>query len=91
MLAWSVEEPPRKARIEIIPMIDMMMFLLVFFVLHTYYDHASILKFIERNWAMKPLSNRSRDNFPNPVHDKASPYVPKNRPAIGDLMNLIQE
>ncbi|MFA6971121.1 MAG: alkaline phosphatase family protein [Gallionella sp.] len=61
------------------------------FVDHTYYDHASILKFIERNWAMKPLSNRSRDNLPNPVHDKASPYMPKNRPAIGDLMNLIQE
>lgn len=61
------------------------------FVDHTYYDHASILKFIERNWAMKPLSNRSRDNLPNPVHDKTSPYVPKNRPAIGDLMNLIQE
>lgn len=61
------------------------------FVDHTYYDHASILKFIERNWAMKPLSNRSRDNLPNPVHDKASVYVPKNRPAIGDLMNLIQE
>lgn len=61
------------------------------FVDHTYYDHASILKFIERNWDMRPLSNRSRDNLPNPVHDKASAYVPKNRPAIGDLMNLIQE
>ncbi len=61
------------------------------FVDHTYYDHASILKFIERNWDIKPLSNRSRDNLPNPVHDKASVYVPKNRPAIGDLMNLIQE
>lgn len=33
MLAWSEEEAPRKARIEIIPMIDVMMFLLVFFVL----------------------------------------------------------
>jgi biopolymer transport protein ExbD len=33
MIAWSEEEPPRKARIEIIPMIDVMMFLLVFFVL----------------------------------------------------------
>jgi biopolymer transport protein ExbD len=33
MLAWSEEESPRKARIEIIPMIDVMMFLLVFFVL----------------------------------------------------------
>jgi biopolymer transport protein ExbD len=33
MLAWNEEEPPKKARIEIIPMIDVMMFLLVFFVL----------------------------------------------------------
>jgi biopolymer transport protein ExbD len=33
MLAWSEEDAPRKARIEIIPMIDVMMFLLVFFVL----------------------------------------------------------
>lgn len=55
---------------------------------HTYYDHASIVKFIERNWNVPVLSQRSRDNLPNPVHDKASPYVPKNRPAIGDLMNM---
>ncbi|MCU6496652.1 alkaline phosphatase family protein [Rugamonas sp. A1-17] len=55
---------------------------------HTYYDHASIAKFIERNWSLPPLSARSRDNLPNPVHDKAAPYVPRNRPAIGDLMNL---
>jgi acid phosphatase len=61
------------------------------YVDHTYYDHASILKFIERNWGLPPLSSRSRDNLPNPIHDQASPYVPKNRPAIGDLMNLIQE
>ncbi len=33
MLAWFEDETPRKARIEIIPMIDVMMFLLVFFVL----------------------------------------------------------
>lgn len=55
---------------------------------HTYYDHASIIKFIERNWGLPNLSSRSRDNLPNPVHDKANPYVPKNRPAIGDLMNM---
>jgi phospholipase C len=60
------------------------------YVDHTYYDHASILKFIERNWDVPPLSARSRDNLPNPVHDKTSRYVPKNRPAIGDLMNLIE-
>ncbi|MFS2137371.1 alkaline phosphatase family protein [Duganella sp. Dugasp56] len=55
---------------------------------HTYYDHASIAKFIERNWSLPPISPRSRDNLPNPVHGKADPYVPVNRPAIGDLMNL---
>jgi acid phosphatase len=61
------------------------------YVDHTYYDHASILKFIEYNWNVPPLSHRSRDNLPNPEHDDTSPYVPKNRPAIGDLTNLFQE
>ena len=55
---------------------------------HTYYDHASIAKFIEANWKLPPLSARSRDNLPNPVHAAEDPYVPRNRPAIGDLMNL---
>ena len=59
------------------------------FVDHTYYDHASILKFIEMNWGLAPLSARSRDNLPNPVSG-ADPYVPQNRPAIGDLTNLFQ-
>ena len=58
------------------------------YVDHTYYDHVSILKFIEHNWGLAPLSARSRDNLPNPLHSKASPYIPLNRPAIGDLMNL---
>jgi phospholipase C len=55
---------------------------------HTYYDHASVLKFIERNWKIPPLSERSRDNLPNPVMSATDPYVPSNRPAIGDLMGL---
>jgi phospholipase C len=55
---------------------------------HTYTDHVSILKFIERNWNLKPLSNRSRDNFPNPIADQENPYVPLNSPAIGDLFDL---
>jgi phospholipase C len=58
------------------------------YVDHTYYDHASVLKFIERNWRLPPLSDRSRDNLPNPEMSSADPYVPANRPAIGDLMNL---
>jgi len=37
---------------------------------------------------MAPVTNRSRDNFPNPVASSASPYVPINTPAISDLMDL---
>ncbi len=58
------------------------------YVDHTYYDHVSILKFIERNWHLPPLSERSRDGLPNPVMSEVDSYVPANRPAIGDLMNL---
>jgi phospholipase C len=55
---------------------------------HTYSDHVSILKFIERNWHLKPLTSRSRDNFPNPVVDDENPYVPLNSPAVGDLFDM---
>ncbi|HLK04299.1 MAG TPA: alkaline phosphatase family protein [Candidatus Acidoferrum sp.] len=55
---------------------------------HTYTDHVSILKFIERNWNLDPLTARSRDNFPNPRMDDDNPYVPKNSPALGDLMDM---
>jgi phospholipase C len=54
---------------------------------HTYNDHVSILKFIERNWSLQPLTDRSRDNLPNPKAS-SNPYVPKNSPAIGDLWDL---
>jgi phospholipase C len=58
-------------------------------VVHTYYDHVSIAKFIERNWGLKPLSARSRDNLPNPITDEDdNRYVPRNMPAIGDLMDM---
>jgi len=57
------------------------------YVDHTYYDQASILKFIEANWRLAPLSSRSRDGLPNPITG-SDPYVPVNRPAIGNLMNL---
>ena len=57
---------------------------------HTYTDHVSILKFIEANWGLTPLSEQSRDRLPNPAADPADPYVPANRPAIGDLMSLFQ-
>ena len=57
------------------------------FVDHTYYDHVSVLKFIERNWGLSPLSPRSRDNLPNPIQPPGT-YVPINGPAIGNLMSL---
>ncbi|HLJ00910.1 MAG TPA: alkaline phosphatase family protein [Bradyrhizobium sp.] len=58
-------------------------------VVHTYYDHVSITKFIEHNWGLQPLSARSRDNLPNPVMDEDdNRYVPRNMPAIGDLMDM---
>jgi len=59
-------------------------------VSHTYTDHVSILKFIERNWRLKPLTARSRDNLPNPVSEKDNPYVPLNSPAIGDLFDMFR-
>jgi phospholipase C len=55
---------------------------------HSYADHVSILKFIERNWNLPPISNRSRDNLPNPQTEKGNPYVPLNTPALGDLWDL---
>jgi phospholipase C len=57
-------------------------------VTHTYADHASILKFIERNWGLVPVTGRGRDNLPNPIMTAANPYVPSNMPAIGDLFDM---
>jgi phospholipase C len=71
-----------------IPMIAVSPFSKGGHVSHSYTDHVSILKFIERNWGLNPLTRRSRDNFPNPRADEDNPYVPKNSPAIGDLFDL---
>ena len=71
-----------------IPLIAVSPFAKPGFVDHTYSDHVSILKFIERNWELPPLSDRSRDTLPNPVTRPDEPYVPLNGPAIGDLMDL---
>jgi phospholipase C len=57
-------------------------------VVHSYADHVSILKFVEKNWVVPPLSNRSRDNLSNPIAADSNPYVPINGPAIGDLMDM---
>ena len=57
------------------------------YISHQYADHVSILKFIERNWGLKPVSHRSRDNFPNPVQLPGS-YAPLNSPALNDLFDF---
>jgi phospholipase C len=57
-------------------------------IAHDYSDHVSILKFIESNWAIAPVTARSRDNYPNPIATFDNPYVPTNSPAIDDLMSL---
>ena len=54
---------------------------------HSYSDHVSIDKFIERNWNIAPITSRSRDNFPNPVTKAGNPYVPLNGPALDDLFD----
>jgi phospholipase C len=55
---------------------------------HSYSDHVSLLKFIERNWSLGPITDRSRDNFPNPETTNENPYVPINSPALDDLFGL---
>ncbi len=57
-------------------------------ITHAYADHASVVKFIERNWGLSPLTARSRDNLPNPARNPQTPYVPANMPAIGDLFDM---
>jgi phospholipase C len=69
-----------------IPMIVVSPYAKPGYVSHTYTDHVSVLKFIERNWNLPVLSNRSLDRLPDPVHGK-NPYVPANRPAIGDMFD----
>ena len=54
---------------------------------HEYADHVSILKFVERNWGLAPITGRSRDNLPNPITASNDPYVPTNSPALGDLFS----
>jgi phospholipase C len=55
---------------------------------HTYADHVSLLKFIERNWHLQALTDRSRDNLPNPRMRDDHPYVPANMPALSDLFDM---
>ncbi len=49
-------------------------------VVHSYNDHVSILKFIERNWGLLPLTGRSRDNLPNPRADQGQSLCAAEQP-----------
>ena len=74
-----------------IPMIAVSPFSTGGHISHIYNEHSSFVKFVERNWKLDTtLSDRSRDNLPNPEQDDDgdNAYVPRNMPAIGDLFDL---
>jgi phospholipase C len=58
------------------------------YITHSYTEHSSFVKFVERNWNLGTLTARSRDNLPNPKMNNGNPYVPMNMPAIGDLFDM---
>ena len=68
-----------------IPMIAVSPYATNGYLSHNYADHVSILKFVERNWDLEPITKRSRDNLPNPIADRSLPWVPKNSPALDDI------
>jgi phospholipase C len=57
---------------------------------HDYADLVSITKFIERNWRLRPITARSRDNFPNPKTRRDNLYAPINSPALSDLWDAFR-
>jgi phospholipase C len=72
-----------------IPMIAVSPFSMGGHISHTYSEHSSFVKFVERNWMLNTtLSDRSRDNLPNPDQHGDHAYVPRNMPAISDLFDL---
>ncbi len=71
-----------------IPMIVVSPYTQAGHVSHDYGDHVSVLKFIERNWGLRPITRRSRDNLPNPITVPGNVYAPVNGPALGDLYDL---
>jgi phospholipase C len=73
-----------------IPMIAVSPFSMGGHIKHNYTEHSSFVKFVERNWYLGKLSDRSRDNLPNPRMNDDNPYVPSNMPAIGDLFDMFE-
>ncbi|HJU16257.1 MAG TPA: alkaline phosphatase family protein [Stellaceae bacterium] len=57
-------------------------------VVHSYGDHVSFDKFVERNWNLPPIGDDTRDTLPNPIANGANPYAPTNAPALSDLMTM---
>jgi phospholipase C len=57
-------------------------------ITHSYTEHSSFVKFVERNWNLGTLTARSRDNLLNPKMDGNHSYVPANMRAIGDLFDM---
>jgi phospholipase C len=53
---------------------------------HSYADHVSMIKFIERNWSLPTIGPKTRDTFPNPIAG-TNPYAPTNSPALDDLFD----
>jgi phospholipase C len=39
-------------------------------------------------WYLAPVTEHSRDNFPNPIPEYDNPYAAVNSPAISDLFEL---
>jgi phospholipase C len=73
-----------------IPMIVVSPFSRHLGMVHSYADHVSFDKFVEANWRVGTISAWSRDNLPDPVASREDPYVPRNAPAIGDLMDMFR-
>ena len=59
-----------------IPMIVVSPYSIGGHVSHSYTDHASILKFIEANWRLAPVSPNGRDALPTPLRLTIVPMFP---------------
>jgi hypothetical protein len=57
-------------------------------VVHSCNEYVSILKFIERNWNLAPLTAAAATICRTPVASRDNPYVPNNSPTIGDLFDM---
>jgi phospholipase C len=53
---------------------------------HSYADHVSIIKFIERNWSLPTIRPKTATTSPTRLWDR-NPYVPTNSPALDDLFD----